>query len=160
MAQHENVCRVETKHRYASIYAAEEVPVIRAFMLDERKAEGTIKEIRQRSPSNVSFAESNIRPDLQWHYLREIPPHSMVSVEARDGVVKSISATGPCDTSKIKVLAIHAVFSSSDPVKCRLRSIALFDGSRMRTIAGSERDDATRPAGGAGRVGPGRAGAL
>lgn len=140
VAQHRNITRVEMKPRFASIYAAEEVPVIRAFMLDERKAEETMREIKQRSPANVSFAEAKIRPDLQWHYLRDVPPHSTVDLEEREGIVKAIADAGPCDTSRLKIMAIHATFSSSDPAKCRLLSLSLFDGAREINMTGSERE--------------------
>lgn len=133
VAQHENVCRVETGPRYASIYAAERVPVVRAFMVDERRAEDTMREIRLRSPSNVSFAEASIRPDLQWHYLRRVPPHSMVEAGAEGGIVKGISGVGPCAPEKITVLAINGVFGDG-----RLRSLSLFDGTSERTLTGGE----------------------
>jgi DNA polymerase elongation subunit (family B) len=134
-AQHENVYRVETGPRYASIYAPERTPVIRAFVLDERKTEETMREIKQRSPSNVAFAESKIRPDLQWHYLRRVPPHSMVEAGADGGVVKRIASVGPCAPEKIKVLAINGVSGDG-----RLRSLSWFDGVSERRLTGSEAD--------------------
>ncbi len=133
VAQHENVHRVETKPRYPSIYAAEQVPVIRAFMVDERRAEETMREIRQRSPSNVAFAESKLRPDLQWHYVRRVPPHSTVEVEAISGIVKSVSYAGPCDPEKLRVLAI-----SGEPGGGRLRSLSLSGGPAEESLKGSE----------------------
>lgn len=138
VAQHENVYRIETALRYPSIYAAEQVPVIRAFLLDERKTEETMREIRLRSPANVRIAETKLLPGLQWHYLRGVPPHSFAHFEARDGVLKSISSDGPCDTSKLKVLAVNGRFSSTDPAKCRLLSISLFDGTAETVLKGAE----------------------
>ncbi|HTY89799.1 MAG TPA: DNA polymerase domain-containing protein [Methanocella sp.] len=138
VAQHENVSRIETSPRYQSIYAAEQVPVIRAFLLDERKAEETMREIRQRSPANVSFAEAKLLPGLQWHYLRGVPPHSIVDFEAREGILKAISAAGPCDTSKLRVLAVNCTFGPADPAKCRLISISLFDGTAETVLKGAE----------------------
>jgi DNA polymerase elongation subunit (family B) len=138
VAQHENVYRVESTSRYPSIYAAEQVPVIRAFLIDERKAEETMREVRQRSPANVSFAEAKIRPDLQWHYLRGVPPHSAVRFTEEGGVLKSISAAAPCDTSKLQVLAINCTFSTTDPAKCRLLSISLCDGAGEAVYRGGE----------------------
>ncbi len=135
VAQHENVYRVETTPRYPSIYAAEPVPVLRAFVLDERKTEDTMRDIRQRSPANVAFAEAKIRADMQWHYLRRVPPHSLVEAEAEGGVVKSITGIGPCAPAKLKVLAINAVSNGR-----RLTSIALFDGVSETTFKGAEAD--------------------
>ncbi len=133
VAQHENVHRAEAALRYPSIYAAEQVPVIRAFMLDERRAEETMREIKQRSPSNVGFAESKLRPDLQWHYLRRVPPPSVVEAEARVGVLKSISGVGPCDPEKLKVLAINGVFGDG-----RVRSLSLTGGASELNFKGGE----------------------
>jgi DNA polymerase, archaea type len=138
VAQHGNVYRVETRPRYPSIYAAVQVPVVRAFLLDERKAEETMREIKKRSPANVAFAEAKIRPDLQWHYLRGVPPHSTVDVSMDSGIVKRISAAGPGDTSKLQVLAVNCAFSSTDPAKCRLLSISIFDGAGEQVLRGGE----------------------
>lgn len=107
------------------------MPVIRAFMLDERKAEETMREIRQRSPSNVGFAEAKLRPDLQWHYLRSVPPHSLVEAEACGGVVKRIEGIGPCAPEKLRVLAINGTFGGG-----RLRSLSLFDGASELSLEG------------------------
>jgi hypothetical protein len=50
VAQHDNVCRAETDERYPSIYAAEKVPVVRAFLRDERRAEETMRDIASYLP--------------------------------------------------------------------------------------------------------------
>jgi DNA polymerase elongation subunit (family B) len=64
----------------------------------------------------------------------------MVEVEAPGGIVKSITAAGSCDASKLKVLAINAIFSSTDPSKCRLLSVSLFDGAGEHVLRGGEAD--------------------
>ena len=138
IAQHENVSRAETTMRYPSLYADEQVPVIRVFMVDERKSGETMREIRQRAPAPVRFAESKIRENLQWHYLRNIAPHTIVNVEECNGILRHIESAGPCDPSDMHVLAIDPIFSSRDPRKCRLLSIALFDGAGERTLNGTE----------------------
>ena len=138
VAQHENVSGVETVLRFPSMYADDEVPVIRAFMLDERKSKETMQEIRQRTPAPVKFAESKIRADLQWHYLRNIAPHTLVKIEAYNGILRHIDCAGPCDPPGMHVLAVDPVFSSNDPRKCRLLSMALFDGDGERTLKGTE----------------------
>lgn len=136
--QHGNVCRVETRPRYPSLYAAAPVPVIRAFLRDERLAEETMREIRQRSPANVRFAEAKLRPDVQWHSLRGVPPHALVDFEARGGVLAGIAAAGPCDTAGLRVLAVHAAFGPAGPADCRLRHVSLCDRSGEARLAGPE----------------------
>ena len=138
VAQHWNVSRTLTEMRRPSIYADERVPVIRAYMLDERKAEETLREIGQRVPAPVLFAESKLRAELQWHYLRNIAPHTLVEIEECNGVLQRIGYAGPCEPMDMHLLAIDPVFSSNDPRKCRLLSIALFDSSGERVLRGTE----------------------
>jgi DNA polymerase elongation subunit (family B) len=140
VAQHENVSRAETVLRFPSLYADEQVPVIRAFMVDERRAKETMLEIRQRAPAPVRFAESKIRADLQWHYLRNIAPHTVVNAEACGSVLKHIECAGPCRPSHMQVLAVDPVFSSDDPRKCRLLSMSLFDGASEHLLQGTEEE--------------------
>jgi DNA polymerase elongation subunit (family B) len=135
VAQHENVYRVESGPRLPSIYAEEPVQAIRAFLVDERRLEETMREIKQRSPSNVRFAEAKLRPDLQWHYLRNVPPHSTVEAEAEGGVVKGIRRAGPCEPDRMKMLAIHGSSGNG-----RLLSLAMFDGVSGLTLEGREPD--------------------
>ena len=99
-----------------------------------------MREIRQRAPAPVRFAESKIRAELQWHYLRNIAPHTIVDVEECNGILRRIESAGPCDPSGMHVLAIDPIFSSNDPRKCRLLSIALFDGAGERTLTGTEEE--------------------
>lgn len=136
--QHENICRTEIVPRYASIYADEKTQTIRAFMLDERKAPGTMQEIKQRSAAPISFAEDKIRVDLQWYYLRGIPPHSSISIEAQGSVLKSISYTGPGNPKSLKVLAVYPDFCQDTPGDCRLVSISLYGDRVKHTICGNE----------------------
>jgi DNA polymerase elongation subunit (family B) len=136
--QHGNVYATEVTKRRHSIYDDEELPVIRAYVNDERRIEETMKEINIRSPAKVSFAEWKIRPDLQWHYLRKVSPHSLVDVEAIGGIVKSISPKGPCEPSAIKVLAIHPEFIADMKGKRRLGTISLYGDGMSRILLGSE----------------------
>ena len=138
VSQHDNVYRTEVLYRHPSIYADENVPVIRAFLLDERLVDMTMQEIQIRSPSSVSFAEGKIRPDLQWHYLRNVPPHSLVNIEVRDSIVESISRVGQSDPKRMKTLAISPEFSSDKPKTCRLRSISLYGDGVNRVLSGNE----------------------
>jgi len=135
--QHENVYRTETSKRRRSIYDDKKLPVIRAYVKDERRIEETMREIKIRSPADVSFAEWKIRANIQWHYLRNVPPHSLVRVEARDGIVKSITREAPGDPRGMKVLAIHPEFMLE---KGRLKSIELYGDGIGRAIAGGEAD--------------------
>ena len=84
-AQHGNVRRAETGLRYPSIYAAEPAPAIRVFLEDERRAEETAREIAARAPAGVRFAERKLPPDLQWHFIRRVPPHARVAVQYSAG---------------------------------------------------------------------------
>ncbi len=138
VAQHWNVSRTMTEMRHPSIYADERVPVIRAYMLDERKVEETMREIGQHIPAPVRFAESKLRAELQWHYLRNIAPHTLVEIEECNGVLQRIGYAGPCEPMDMHLLAIDPVFSSNDPRKCRLLSVALFDGTGERVLRGTE----------------------
>jgi DNA polymerase elongation subunit (family B) len=138
--QHGNVYATEVTKRRHSIYDDEELPVIRAYVNDERRIEETMKEINIRSPANVSFAEWKIRPDLQWHYIRKVPPHSLVDVEANGCIVKSISPKGPCEPSGMKVLAIHLEFSQDTKGKLRLMAISLYSDDISRVLSGNEAD--------------------
>ncbi|WP_424359842.1 DNA polymerase domain-containing protein [Methanocella sp. MCL-LM] len=140
MAQHENIARTEMSCRYPSIYAADKAPVIRAFMLDERRAEETMREIRARAPAEVRFAEWKLLPELQWYYLRRIPPHSSVSIEAEGGVLQSIDYLGPADSEALKVLAIYPAFTTKVPANCRIQSITLRYGREEAAISGREED--------------------
>ena len=62
VVQHENISRAEISLRYPSIYATEKVPVIRAFLIDERRAEVTMREIAARAPAETRFAERKLQP--------------------------------------------------------------------------------------------------
>lgn len=138
VSQHDNIYRTEVAYRRPSIYSDDAVPVIRAFMLDERRMDETMREIRLRSPAEVSFAEGDIRTDLQWHYLRNIPPHSPVSVRHSGGKLKSIACAGTCNPDRLKIMAIHPEFSGGLPGKARLNSISINTGSAEFTMAGDE----------------------
>ncbi len=140
VAQHDNVSRVETVLRFPSLYSDDKVPVIRAFMVDERKSKETMHEIRQRAPAPVKFAESKIRADLQWYYLRNIAPHTLVDIEGYNGILRHIECAGPCDPSGMHVLAVDPVFSSNDPRKCRLLSMIMFDCNGERALQGTEEE--------------------
>ncbi len=137
VAQHENVSRTETSLRYPSIYASEKVPVIRAFLIDERRAEETMREIAARVPAAVRFAERKLQPELQWHFIRRIPPHSRVTAEYGDGVLKAIVYEGPGDAKDFRLMSVYPSFTSRVPAECRLESISLCTGSEQRTLGES-----------------------
>lgn len=84
--------RTETARRCPSLYSDKKVPVIRAFLPDERLAEDTMREVKRRAPAAVCFAESWIRPDLQWHYPGNIPPYSCINLEYDGDTRKSEAA--------------------------------------------------------------------
>jgi DNA polymerase I len=140
VAQHENVSRTEVSLRYPSIYASEKVPVIRAFLVDERRAEETICEIAARAPAEVRFAERKLQPELQWHFIRRIPPHSLVTAECRDGMLKEIVYEGPGDAGEFRLMSVYPSFTSRVPAGCRLESISLCVGGEQRTFSGAEGD--------------------
>lgn len=140
VGQHENISGTEVTYRYPSLYASEKALVIRAFMQDERRAEETMREIRARVPAEVRFAEWKLLPELQWYYLRRIPPHSAVSVEAENGILRSIEYLGPADPEALRLLAIHPTFTSKVPAACRLQTITLRYGDSEYSISGREPD--------------------
>jgi DNA polymerase elongation subunit (family B) len=137
-SQHFNVSRTEMGMRRASIYSEAPSPAIRAFMVDERKAEETMADIRRRSPSEVAFAEHKIREDLQWHYLRRIPPHSRVRIEEQNGCVKAIQQEGPPEPAMMKLIAISPSFTGNTTSSYRLSSISLHMDGMERRITGDE----------------------
>lgn len=139
VAQHENVTRVETAMRYPSIYSDEKVPVIRAFMQDERRVQETMREIKLRAPASVSFAEAKIRIDLQWHYLRNIAPGSKVTVEHDGGVLKSITRMGPGNTDDLRMMAVHPVFSGTRRAPW-LKCIAIRSDTTEWSMSGREEE--------------------
>lgn len=138
--QHDNVTRTETACRFPSLYSAEQVPVIRTFMNDERLCEQTMREIRERAPGKVRFAEWKLLPELQWYYLRRIPPHSVVSVEADGGILRSIEHLGPADSGLLNVMAIYPAFTSTVHSACQIQSITLRYGDSEVRISGPEAD--------------------
>jgi DNA polymerase elongation subunit (family B) len=140
--QHENVARTETSLRYPSLYAQEKAPVIRAFLADERRAEETMREIRDRAPAELRFAEQKLLPALQWHYLRGIPPHSRVRLDCgSDGFLRDIAYAGPCDAGGLSVMSAVPSFTSAVPAECRLQSVSLCLGDKERSLpGGGERD--------------------
>ncbi len=140
VAQHENISRTEVSLRYPSIYATEKVPVIRAFLSDERRVEETMREIAARTPAEMRFAERKLQPELQWHFLRRIPPHSRVTAECRDGILKEIVYEGPGDAGEFRLMSVYPSFTSRVPAECRLESISLCVGSEQRTFSGAEGD--------------------
>ncbi|MCD1295589.1 DNA polymerase [Methanocella sp. CWC-04] len=137
VAQHENICRTEIRPMYASIYSEVKTPVIRAFMIDERRADETMREIMMRTPSRISFAEANIRADLQWHYLRDIPPHSGVNVNVTDGIITSIERDGSV-REPLKIMAVSPVFTPGPSRRRRLVSVSIYGDGIERYI---ERDE-------------------
>ncbi len=138
VAQHPNVCRAETDARYPSIYAAEKAPVVRAFLRDERRAEETMRDIAARVPAGVRFAERKILPELQWHFIRRIPPHSRVTVDCRDGLLRDIAGGGPGDDRDFRLMSFYPSFTSTIPAECRLAALAFCAGDEERTLSGSE----------------------
>jgi DNA polymerase elongation subunit (family B) len=140
VAQHDNVCRAETDVRYPSIYAADKAPVVRAFLRDERRAEETMRDIAARVPAGVRFAERKIPPELQWHFIRRIPPHSRVSIECRDGLLRGITGDGPGDVREFRLMSVWPSFTSTIPAECRLATISFCVGDEERTLSGSEGD--------------------
>ena len=140
VAQHDNVCRAETGERYPSIYAAEKAPVVRAFLRDERRAEETMRDIAAHVPAGVRFAERKIPADLQWHFIRRIPPHSRVTVECRDGLLRGISCDGPGDDRDFRLMSVWPSFTSTIPAECRLEAISFCVGDEEHTLSGSEGD--------------------
>jgi DNA polymerase I len=138
--QHDNVARAEVACRFPSLYAAEKAPVIRAFLRDERRAEETMREIRARAPAEVRFAEWKLLPELQWYYLRRIPPHSSVAIEANNGILRSIKYLGPADAEALRVMAVYPAFTSKVPASCRIQSITLRYGKEEASISGREAD--------------------
>ncbi len=138
--QHDNVTRTETACRFPSLFASAKVPVIRAFMLDERRVEETMKEIRAHVPADLKFAEWKLLPELQWYYLRRIPPHSRVSVDVENGILRSIEYIGPADAGSLRLMALHPGFAAKVPSICRLQSITLRYGDAEYAISGSEPD--------------------
>jgi DNA polymerase elongation subunit (family B) len=138
VVQHPNVCRAETDARYPSIYAAEKAPVVRAFLRDERRAEETMREIAARVPAGVRFAERKILPELQWHFIRRIAPHSRVTVDCRDGLLRDIAGRGPGDDRDFRLMSFYPSFTSTIPAECRLAALAFCAGGEERTLTGSE----------------------
>ena len=140
VVQHENISRAEISLRYPSIYASEKVPVIRAFLIDERRAEVTMREIAARAPAEMRFAERKLQPELQWHFIRRIPPHSRVTAECKDGMLTGIAYEGPGDAGDFRLMSVHPSFTSAVPAECRLESISLCSGNEQRTFSGAEGD--------------------
>ncbi len=140
VVQHENISRTEISLRYPSIYATEKVPVIRAFLIDERRAEVTMREIAARAPAEMRFAERKLQPELQWHFIRRIPPHSRVTAECKDGMLTGIAYEGPGDAGDFRLMSVHPSFTSAVPAECRLESISLCSGNEQRTFSGAEAD--------------------
>ncbi|HUL62205.1 MAG TPA: DNA polymerase, partial [Methanocella sp.] len=136
VAQHGNVCRAEAGLRYPSIYAAEPAPVVRALLRDERRAEETMREIAVRAPAGVRFAERKIPPELQWHFIRRIPPHARVTVEHRGGVLRDIAGDGPGDDRDLRLMSVYPSFTSTIPGECRLAALSYCVGNEERTLSG------------------------
>ena len=140
IAQHDNVCRAEPGLRYPSIYAAEPAPVVRAFLRDERRAEETMRDIAARAPAGVRFAEVKIPPELQWHFIRRVPPHSRVTVDHRDGVLRAIACEGPGDAGGLRLMSLYPSFTSPVPAECRLAALSICLGDEERALSGGEGD--------------------
>jgi DNA polymerase I len=88
----------------------------------------------------VRFAEQKIPPELQWHFIRRIPPHSRVTIEHNDGLLRGIALDGPGDDRGFRLMSFWPSFTSTTPADCRLEGISLCIGDQERTLIGGEGD--------------------